>query len=60
MLRLLDGDIRCTRIFDVADTIDLEGCRQLASGGGSGPRRLSLRRQGSKYIQLPDPPLHRY
>ena len=57
MLRLLDADILCTRIFDVADTIDLEGCKQLISGGGSGTRRLSLRRQGSKYIQLPDPPL---
>lgn len=57
MLRLLDADFLCTRIFDVADTINLEGCRQLISGGGSGTRRLSLRRQGSKYIQLPDPPL---
>lgn len=57
MLRLLDADLLCTRIFDVADTIDLEGCRKLISGGGSESRRLSLRREGSKYIELPDPPL---
>lgn len=57
MLRLLDADFLCTRLFDVADTIDLEGCRKLIAGGGSGPRRLSLRREGSKYIELPDPPL---
>lgn len=57
MLRLLDADLLCTRIFDVADTIDLEGCRKLIAGGGSETRRLSLRREGSKYIELPDPPL---
>lgn len=57
MLRLLDADLLCTRIFDVADTIDLEGCRALISGGGAEIRRLSLRREGSQYIQLSDPPL---
>lgn len=57
MLRLLDADLLCTRIFDVADTIDLEGCRELISGGGAETRRLKLRREGSKYIELPDPPL---
>lgn len=57
MLRLLDGDIRCTRIFDVADTIDLEKCRDRITSGGADIRRLSLRREGSEYIQLSDPPL---
>ncbi len=57
MLRLLDGDIRCTRIFDVADTIDLEKCRERITAGGVDIRRLSLRREGSEYIQLSDPPL---
>jgi hypothetical protein len=57
MLRLLDADLLCTRIFDVADTCDLEKCRALISGGGAEIRRLSLRREGSQYIQLSDPPL---
>ncbi len=57
MLRLLDADLLCTRIFDVADTINLEGCRARISSGGSEIRRLSLRREGSEFIQLNDPPL---
>ena len=57
MLRLLDADLLCTRIFDVADTINLEGCRTLISQGGAEIRRLSLRREGSEYIQLSDPPV---
>lgn len=57
MLRLLDADLLCTRIFDVADTINLEGCRSLISSGGAEIRRLSLRREGSEFIQLNDPPL---
>lgn len=57
MLRLLHADLLCTRIFDVADTIDLEGCRKLIAHGGADIRRLSLRREGSEFIQLSDPPL---
>ena len=57
MLRLLDADLLCTRIFDVADTIDLEKCREQIGAGGAALRRLSLRREGSQYIQLSDPPL---
>ncbi len=57
MLHVLDGDIRCTRIFDVADTIDLEKCREIITAGGVDIRRLSLRREGSEYIQLSEPPL---
>ncbi len=57
MLRLLDADLICTRIFDVADTIDLEGCRVSISTGGADIRRLSLRREGSEFIQLSDPPV---
>lgn len=57
MLRLLDADILCTRIFDVADTIALEACRALITKGGTEIRRLTLKREGSEYIQLQDPPL---
>lgn len=57
MLRLLHADLLCTRIFDVADTIDLEGCRKLIAHGGTDIRRFSLRREGSEFIQLSDPPL---
>lgn len=57
MLRLLDADLLCTRIFDVADTIGLEECRALIARGGAEIRRLSLRREGSEFIQLSDPPL---
>jgi hypothetical protein len=57
MLRLQDAEFHCTRIFDVADTIALEGCRALISAGAVEIRRLSLRREGSEYIQLSDPPL---
>lgn len=57
MLQVLDGDIRCTRIFDVADTIDLEKCRDIITAGGIDIRRLALRREGSEYIQLSEPPL---
>ena len=55
MIRLIDADLLCTRIFDVADTIDLESSRKLISGAQM--RRLSLRREGSEFIQLSDPPL---
>lgn len=54
MLRLLDADLLCTRTFDVAATISLEGCRALISADS---RRLKLRREGSEFIQLSDPPL---
>jgi hypothetical protein len=57
MVRLLDAEILCTRIFDVADTIELERCRTLIEKDATGVRRLSLRREGSEYIQLQDPPL---
>lgn len=57
MVRLLDAEILCTRIFDVADTIELERCRALIEKDATGVRRLSLRREGSEYIQLSDPPL---
>lgn len=54
---IIDGDFICTRIFDVADTIALEKCRALIAAGGTEIRRLTLRREGSEYIQLSDPPL---
>jgi hypothetical protein len=55
MLRLTSADFRCYRIFDVADEIDLEKCRELVKTGEA--RRLSLKREGSEYIQLSNPPL---
>mgnify|MGYP007112202033 CR=1 FL=1 len=57
MLTVADGELRCTRIFDVADTLDLERCLALITQGGADPRRLSLRREGSEYLQLSEPPL---
>lgn len=57
MVRLLDAEFLCTRLYDVADTIDLEGCRALVEKDVGGVRRLNLRREGSEYIQLSDPPL---
>jgi len=44
----------CYRIFDVADEIQLEAARRLLA---EEPRRLKLAREGSQYIQLPNPPL---
>jgi hypothetical protein len=57
MVRLLDAEFLCTRLFDVADTIALETCRALIERDKTGVRRLSLRGEGSEYIQLSDPPL---
>ncbi|MFO0600225.1 MAG: hypothetical protein U0228_33255 [Myxococcaceae bacterium] len=57
MIRLVDAEILCTRIFDVADGIELERCRAFIEKDATGVRRLSLRREGSEYIQLSDPPL---
>jgi hypothetical protein len=56
MARLQSAEFRCYRIFDVADGIDLERCRALINGRQSG--RLHLRREGSEYIQLSNPPLN--
>jgi hypothetical protein len=42
------------RIFDIADEIHLDRVRQLTS---SSMRRLELTREGSKYLQMPNPPL---
>ena len=56
MARLQSAEFRCYRIYDVADGIDLERCRQLINGGQSG--RLRLKREGSEYIQLSNPPLN--
>ena len=43
----------CFRMFEVADTIDLEKCRTLLKTGG----KVSLTREGSEYVQLSNPPL---
>jgi hypothetical protein len=48
------AQVLCYRVFDVADEIDLDRARQLISEGA---RRLKLAREGSQYLQLPNPPL---
>jgi hypothetical protein len=58
MLVLKSADVLCYRIYDVSDGIDLEACRKLVEAGGSGIRRLALKREGSEYIQLSVPPLN--
>jgi hypothetical protein len=58
MVRLTTAEFRCYRIFDVADELDLERCRSIIKGGGVESTRLSLKREGSEYVQLSNPPLH--
>ena len=48
------AQVLCNRIFDVADEIDLERARLLVSQEA---KRLKLGREGSEYLQLPEPPL---
>lgn len=48
------ASVLCYRLFDVADEIDLEHARKLLVEGA---RRLKLAREGSEYLQLPNPPL---
>jgi hypothetical protein len=57
MLRLSAAEFRCYRLYDVADEIRLERCLQLIKAGGTESRRLALKREGSEYIQLSNPPL---
>lgn len=57
MLRLTDASAICYRFFDVADSIDLEKCRELLSRAGSGVRRVGFSRAGSAYLQLSNAPL---
>ncbi len=51
---LRKGSILCYRMFDVADEIDLEHARRLISAQ---TKRLKLGREGSQYLELPEPPL---
>jgi hypothetical protein len=44
----------CYRIFDIADEIHLERARMRLSAD---TQRMRLRRAGSEYLQLPDPPI---
>src|SRR3982751_1000759 len=45
----------CYRLFDIADSIDLEQGRRLLAAQSI--RRLRLSREGSEYLELPNPPL---
>lgn len=51
---LQKATLLCYRIFDIAEEIDLERARKLLA---EGVRRLKLAREGSEYLQLPNPPL---
>ncbi len=57
MVKLHQAAALCYRLFDVSDEIDLERCRTLIDQGGASTERLSLRGEGSAYIQLSNPPL---
>lgn len=48
------ASILCYRLFDIAEEIHLENARRLLA---EGTRRLKLSREGSEYLQLPNPPL---
>lgn len=48
------ASVLCYRIFDIADEVNLEKAQALAA---QDTRRLKLRRAGSEYLQLPNPPL---
>ncbi len=57
MIRLVDAEFICTRIFELADGIALEACRETIARGGAAARRVTLQREGSEYLQLSEPPL---
>jgi hypothetical protein len=48
------ASIICYRLFDVADEISLQKAQQLLAKDA---QRLNLTREGSQYLQLPNPPL---
>jgi len=50
----LKANVLCYRLFDIANEVDLEHARKLLA---EGTRRLKLAREGSEYLQLPNPPL---
>jgi hypothetical protein len=53
-LVFVKAQIFCYRIFDIADEIDLEKARTVLTAD---VRRLKLSREGSQYLELPNPPL---
>src|SRR5687768_4410611 len=44
----------CYRLYDIADEVDLEKARRVLAQDA---RRLTLSRENSQYIQLPNPPV---
>lgn len=54
MFRVRSGAVLCYRFFDVAESIDLDHARAALQKSST---RLKLRREGSQYLQLPNPPL---
>jgi hypothetical protein len=53
-LVLEKASILCYRLFDVADEISLEKAQTLLARDA---QRMNLTREGSQYLQLPNPPL---
>ena len=54
MFRLTQATAYCYRIFDIGEGLDLERAKALVAANAM---RLKLRREGSEYIQLSNPPL---
>lgn len=55
MYRAQQGHVLCYRLYDIADRIDLARASELLLND---TKRFTLKRAGSEYIQLSDPPLH--
>ena len=53
-MNVLKGQVWCYRVFDIAEGVDLDVARRLLAQDS---RRLKFDREGSEFIQLPNPPL---
>ena len=54
MHRVRSGEVLCYRFFDIAESIDLDHARVTLQKSAT---RLKLKREGSQYLQLSNPPL---
>ena len=54
MFRVRSGAVLCYRLYDIAEAIDLDHARVTLQQAST---RMKLRREGSEYLQLPNPPL---
>jgi|CXWL01.1.fsa_nt_gi hypothetical protein len=55
MFRVQNGQVLCYRLYDIADRIDLEKAGAVLL---TDTRRVTLKRAGSEFIQLSNPPIH--